>query len=292
MDWDDIRIFLSIVRNGTLGAASREIGQTQPTIGRRLRGLEAAVGQTLFQRTTSGFVMTEAGETVLAYAEQMEENAIAFERRLAGQTAQLAGLLRVSASYWFGNHVLTPVFADFCRKNPDVTIELVTDARQLDLSRRDADLVFRNTRLEQPDIIQRRLVHLDYGLYGNGHMAPPVAGDGAGCPLVAMDTAFADLPDMKWLRQVLPNAHLVYRSNSREAQAVACGTGVGFAVLPQLLAERMPQLTPVDLGSAPPGRDIWLAYHRDLRGLNRLRALLDHTVAFFEGNRRRRGGSV
>ncbi|WP_340138166.1 LysR family transcriptional regulator, partial [Stenotrophomonas maltophilia] len=58
MDWSDLRVFLSIAREGTLGAAGRKIGQTQPTMGRRLRALEAALGQTLFQRTADGFVLT------------------------------------------------------------------------------------------------------------------------------------------------------------------------------------------------------------------------------------------
>ncbi|QYO76041.1 LysR family transcriptional regulator [Devosia salina] len=279
MDWDDVRVFLSIARNGTLGAAARDIGQTQPTLGRRLRGLEQAVGQTLFQRSSNGFVLTEAGQSVLATAEQMEEQAVGFARILAGQENGLSGLLRVSSSDWFGAQVLTPVFSDFCRTHPNVTIELITDARRLDLSRRDADLVFRNVQPEEPDIVQRKLIEIDYGFYGIDRLPPPEAGDGAGCPLVTMDTGFADLPDMDWLRTVLPNAHPVYRSNNREAQAVACAAGVGFAVLPRILAERMPQLKAINLGSAPPGRTMWLAYHRDLRHLARLRALLEHTIA-------------
>ena len=111
MEWSDVRIFLAIAREGSLGAAARVVGQTQPTMGRRLRALEAALGQSLFQRTADGFVLTDEGAAVMASAERMEEEALAFERRLAGHESALSGQLRLAASDWFGSYVLTPVLA-------------------------------------------------------------------------------------------------------------------------------------------------------------------------------------
>jgi DNA-binding transcriptional LysR family regulator len=84
MEWSDLRIFLAIAREGTLGAAARKLGQGQPTMGRRLRALEQSVGQTLFQRTGEGFVLTDEGTAVLSHVERMEEEALAFQRQLAG----------------------------------------------------------------------------------------------------------------------------------------------------------------------------------------------------------------
>src|SRR6267154_2289616 len=95
MEWSDLRIFLAIAREGTLGAAARKLGQSQPTMGRRLRALERAVGQTLFQRTGEGFVLTDEGAAVLSHAERIEEEALAFERRLAGRDRQPDGMPRV-----------------------------------------------------------------------------------------------------------------------------------------------------------------------------------------------------
>src|SRR6478672_3135641 len=94
MDWGDVRVFLAIAREGTLAAAARRLGQSQPTMGRRLRALEQALGQTLFQRTAEGFVPTEEGAAVLGHAERMEEEALGFARRLAGSGARLEGPLR------------------------------------------------------------------------------------------------------------------------------------------------------------------------------------------------------
>lgn len=136
MDWSDLRIFLAIAREGTLGAAARKIGQTQPTMGRRLRALEAALGQTLFQRTADGFVLTDEGTAVLRHAERIEEEALALERRVSGVETELDGLLRLSSSDWFGTVMLSPVIAAFGKRYPKVTVELLTDARLYSLPRR------------------------------------------------------------------------------------------------------------------------------------------------------------
>ncbi|MET1027200.1 MAG: LysR family transcriptional regulator [Dongiaceae bacterium] len=283
MEWSDLRIFLAIARTGTLGAAARQLGQTQPTMGRRLRALEEAVGQVLFQRTSDGFVLTDEGAAVLAHAERMEEEAIAFERQLAGQGQQLDGLLRVSSSDWFGAHLLAPLFADFTQSHPRVTIELITDARLFSLARREADLVFRIKPFDEPEVVQRKLMRIDYALYAPAGTAPPQPGDGTGHALVTMDSAFGGLPDALWLQRLLPRAHIAFRSNNRDAQAQACAAGAGLAVLPRPLGDAMPGLQQLDLGEPPPGRDVWLGYHRDLKRLARLRALLDATIARFGG---------
>lgn len=278
MDWGDVRIFLAIARTGSLGAAARHTGQTQPTMGRRLRVLEDSVGRTLFQRTSDGFLLTDDGSAVLAYAQRMEEEALAFERSLAGKEQHLTGVIRVSSSDWFGVHVLTPVFAEFLRQHRHVSIELVTDSRRFNLTRRDADLAFRITQFDEADVIQRKFIHMDYALYGPIDAVPPQRGDGEGYGLVTMDSAFETLPDVSWARKMLPKAYVVFGSNNRGAQARMCAEGGGFAVLPRPLGDNTVGIHRVDLGEAPPGRDVWFGYHRDLRRLARLRALLDLTI--------------
>ncbi|HUN49088.1 MAG TPA: LysR family transcriptional regulator [Stellaceae bacterium] len=275
MEWSDLRIFLAIAREGTLGGAARKLGLTQPTMGRRLRTLESAVGQALFQRTADGFVLTDEGSSVLVHAERMEEEAIAVERQLAGQDAQLEGLLRLSSSDWFGVHILTPVLAEFSRRHPKVCVELLTDTRFYSLSRREADLVFRIAPFDEPEILSRRLLHLPYALYVPTGSELPSMGDGSGARLITMDLAFAEMPDVIWLKRALPKAPVVFRSNNREVQARVCAEGAGLAVLPRPLGDSTPGIARVDLGDEPPGRDTFVGYHRDLRRLTRLRALLD-----------------
>ena len=278
MEWSDIRHFLAIARARSLNGAARLTGQSQPTMGRRLRALETALGHALFQRGSEGFVLTDEGAALLAHAERMEEEALAFERELAGHGEALDGQLRVSSSDWFGVHMLAPVFASFLKANPRVTIELVTDARLLNLARREADLAFRIQAFAEPDIIQRRLMTIPYGLYAAKGRARPPAKDGSGCALITLDAAYRDFPDARWLKQVLPQAHVAFTSNSREAQARMCAEGVGLAVLPRPLGDGMDGLRLVKTEAPPPSRDVWLGFHRDLRRLRRLRALVDTCV--------------
>jgi len=273
MEWSDLRIFLAVARGGTLGAAGRELGLTQPTMGRRIRALEAALGQTLFQRTSEGFVLTDEGAAVLAHAERMESEALGIARAASGQPGELEGSLRVSSSDWFGAHVLTRAVASMHRRHPAVTIELVTDARLLSLARREADLVFRIAPFDEPDIAQRKLLHMPYAAY-----AATTGDDASPRQRITMDTAFGDMPDVAWLQARLPATPVVFRSNSREAQARACALGVGIAVLPCPLGDATPGLRRVELGDDPPGRDVWLGYHRDLRHLPRLRAFVDEVL--------------
>ena len=296
MEWSDLRLFLAIARAGSLGGAARKLttggnpgmtdaasasrlSVTQPTMGRRLRALESALGHKLFQRTKVGFVLTDEGSAVLLHAERMEEEALAIERQLAGRAQHLEGSLRITASDWFATHVLTPVLAEFAVTHPYVAIELLSEARFLSLSRREADLAFRIRPFDEPDVITRKLIHVPYAAYIRTGTAHPKAGEGTGAALIALDAGFNGVPDDSWLQTMLPNARVVFRSNSRDVQAKMCTQGIGISVLPIRLGDAVIGLERIDLGANPPGRDTWLGYHRDLQRLTRLRALLDLVVA-------------
>ncbi|MGV8920935.1 MAG: LysR family transcriptional regulator [Pseudomonas sp.] len=278
MDWNDVRVFLAIAREGTLCAAARHLGRTQPTMGRRLKVLEESVGQKLFQRTVDGFVLTEEGVALVAHAERMEEEVLTFQRQLTGEEQQLEGLLRITSSDWFGTHLLSPVLVEFANLNPHVSIELLTDTRFYSLSKCEADIAFRIQPFDEPNVVSRKLLRMRYAAYvlkGDPH---PIAGDGNGTLLITMDTAHENLPCYTWVQSKLPNARVAFRSNNRDVQAQMCVRGAGLAVLPIPLGESFPELEIVDLGDEPPSRDTWVGYHQDLRRLKRLRMLLDLVI--------------
>lgn len=274
MEWSDVRIFLAIARSGTLGAAARALHLSHPTVGRRLRALEQATGHTLFQRTADGFVLTEEGNAILPLAEQMEEGALAMERRLAGQEQDLQGTLRISSADWFGAYVLPPIIADYAKAYPHVDIEVLTGTRLFSLAQREADIAFRIVPFDSPDVVQRRLTRLAYGAYVAAGSPEPVYGDGAGFRLITHDTSTGQFPDIAWLTESFPNARPVLRSNNRNVQGRMCGQGIGICVLPQVVGNQMPALRRLGLPAEPPGRDIWMGYHRDIRRLQRLRAFI------------------
>lgn len=282
ISWDDLRLFLEIARAGTLTSAAETLSISQPTAGRRLRALEVAIGAPLFQRTPTGHRLTDEGEAMLAHAENMEGDVIALERKLFGGGGGLDGILRLSASDWFANYVLSDPLASFALQHPAMTVEVVVDWRLLDLQRREADLVFRFVAFSTPEVVQRRFTHVRYGLYAHAdylerHGRPDPAGAGEGHVFIGLNSALDNAADLQWMHKLYPDARMAFRSNSREMQARICAGGAGLAIVPRILGDKFPLQLIAE--ASPPGRDVWLGYHGDLRRLRRLRALVDHLAA-------------
>jgi len=275
MEWSDVRIFLAVARGGSLGEAARSLGVSHPTIGRRIRALEDEAGQPIFRRTSDGLVLTDVGDAVLAMAESMENSALSIERRLAGNHQRLEGLLRISSADWFAGYVLAPVLAELGRRHPAVVPEVIASYRLLDLSRRDADVAFRIVPFSEPDIVQRRLMRMSYGLYGTAETARAAQKEPASVGLILMNTAQSHFPDVAWLIDKFPGSPRVFTSTSRSVQAQMCLRNMGIAVLPRPLGDALAGLQRIDTPDPPPTRDIWVGYHQDLREMDRLRALLD-----------------
>lgn len=277
MEWSDIRIFLAVVRGRSFGEAARSLGVSHPTIGRRIKALEDEAEQPLFRRTKDGLVLTDAGDAVLSLAESIEESALSLERRLAGNHERLEGILRISSADWFAAYVLAPIFVELGRLHPAVVPEVIASYRLLDLSRREADVAFRIVPFSEPDIVQRRLMVMPYGLYGSAEKVNAVSKDPRSVSLILMNSAQAHFPDVAWLLDRFPHSRRAFTSTSRSVQAQMCLRGLGLAVLPRPLGEGIAGLHRIDALGEPPTRDVWVGYHQDLRHMDRLRALLDIT---------------
>lgn len=274
IDWEDLRYFLAVHRAGSLVGAARLIGSSQPTVGRRIRALEMAVGRKLFQRSAEGFLLSDDGLMLLRYAEQVENSVDTMHLNLLGTELELSGTLRVSSSDWFGSEVLAAYAAKFSAIHPKVSIELVTDSRTFNLNRRETDLAFRIVPFDDPDIAQRKILTMDYAVYTAVNNDDKTRN----WSLITMDSQFGDLPDAVWLRQQFPNAHVIFTSNSRQVQANYCATSKALAVLPTALGDCIPGLKRFITNESPPKRDVWIGYHSDLRSLSRLRAFIDFVV--------------
>lgn len=277
MKWSDVQIFLAVARSGSFGEAARSLGVSHPTVGRRIKTLEDEADQPLFRRTKDGLVLTDVGDAVLALAESMENSALSMERRLSGNHRRLEGILRISSAEWFAGYVLAPVLAELGCRHPAVVPEVIASYRLLDLSRRDADVAFRIVPFSEPDIVQRRLMRVSYGLYGSAETARAMQNDPASVGLILMNTAQSHFPDVAWMLDRFPFSRRAFTSTSRTAQAQMCLRGMGIAVLPRPLGDAVSGLQRIDTLDQPPARDIWVGYHHDLRHMDRLRAMLDIT---------------
>lgn len=277
LDWDDLRYFLAVARAGSLSAAARVLGVAQPTVGRRISAFEQSLGAQLFVASPSGQVLSVTGQRMLAHAEQMERSALAAEHVASGRDVGLSGHVVITASEWLLRSVVGPLLAPLLAEQPALEIELLAEARHLSLVRREADLALRPSRFEQPEVLQRQVAVLAFGLYAADsflarHGPPDFERQCAGTPLIAMSKALGKVPDVEWLPSFAARANVVARSNGREPMATMAAAGMGLAVLPRIVGDATPGLRLLVTPSPAPRRPLWLGAHRDARSVPRMKA--------------------
>jgi DNA-binding transcriptional LysR family regulator len=277
--WDDYRFAAAVARNGSLSGAARELGTHHSTVFRRLAALEDATGVRLFERTAEGYVPTAAGGEIFAVLGDVESGILAVERRLAGADLRLSGTVRVTTPEDIALLLVEPHLARFQAAYPDIELEIVTENRLFNLTRREADIAIRPAREPQGDMVGRRVADIAMAAY-----AAPAYLVRAGRPrepddlrrhrLVGYEDSLAHVGAAQWLARFEDGANVALRSNSLMVQAAAVGAGLGVGVLPCFMvpAEGYEQLWPplAALSGA-----LWVLTHPDLRRTPRIRAVLD-----------------
>jgi DNA-binding transcriptional LysR family regulator len=278
-DWNDLRLVLALARARSLPGAAAALGVNHSTAYRRLAALEARLGIRLFDKAAGGYRATEAGQRMAGAAERVEAETLALDRAITGQDTSLSGSLKVTSSETLAYRVLTGLLADFRRQHPGIRVELSIDNRQLDLSRREADVALRATRPTEGDLFGRKVADIAWTIYGSrGYLAehgmPAGIADAAKFAFIGWEDG-ARVRAAEWLADAVPAAAVVYRSSSLVNQLVAVQNNIGLAVLPCYLGDPEPDL----VRTAPPmrelTRELWLITHSDLRQTARVRAFFD-----------------
>lgn len=277
LDWDDLRCFLAVARDGSLSAAARSLRLTQPTVGRRISSFEKHLGAKLFDRTPAGHTLSENGRKLLPYAERMEVEALAAHRSVSGRDAGLRGPVKITASEWMIDRVLAPIVTPFVTRHPGIEVELLAEPRHLNLVRGEAEIAIRPSRFEHQDVVEVDVGVLGFALYASDeylveHGEPDFARGCEGHALIAMSESLARIPDVPWLPQVAGNARVVARSNGRLPMATLAAAGTGMAVLPTYVGDRTPSLRRLSSPVPGPERRLWLAAHRESRTIPRVKA--------------------
>jgi len=293
LDWDDLRYFLAVARHGSLSAAARRLEVAQPTVGRRLASLERQLGARLIVPTPTGQTLSPTGQRMLAHAEQMERDALAAEHIAFGRDAGLSGPVRVTASEWMIESVLAPLVAPFLVEHPRLCLELLADPRHISLVRREADLALRPSEFEQPEIVQRRVGSISFGLYASdGYLArhgmPNFENLCSGHFLIAMSEHLTKVPDTDWLPRVAAHAHVVARCNGRLPMAALAAASVGITCLPRFIGDATHGLRRLSAPEQEPARTLWLGGHRDAGAVPRIRA----SVLFLKASLQRLQGAL
>lgn len=279
MDWDKLQYFLFLARHGTLARAGMALHVDATTVSRRVSALETVLGQTLFERTPAGFVLTAAGRALVPHAEAMA--AAAARIHLAQEDGSgLSGQLRVSVSEGFGNSFIAPRLASFVAAHPELEIDLVASSGFLDPSRREADMAVLLARPRKGPLITRKLSDYSLGLYApaarpdwqDAVAAGPLAR--AGIPVIGYMPDILYAPELDYLGEIEPGLRASVRSSSILAQRRMIAGGAGVGVLPCFLAADDPGLVRVRPEQAI-ARAFWLALHRDIAPQPRIRAFID-----------------
>ncbi|MEM8812673.1 MAG: LysR family transcriptional regulator [Pseudomonadota bacterium] len=275
LDWSDMPFILSVCEAGSLAGAARMMDVNHSTVFRRVEGVEKRLGVRLFERHSHGYVMTAAGELFYSRAILLCEGMNQIELELGGKDLRLEGRLTVTTTDSL-LHCLTPVFSAFQEKHPDVELRLVSDARSLDLTRRDADIALRPT-LNPPDHwVGRKISKVVCATY-----ASKTYWEGSGNPSaretrwVMLDDDLDQSPMSKLTLQRKPGNARVTIVNTVMGVFDAVRSGLGIAVLPCYLGEQSSDLVRVDEPDGDVVWDFWLLAHPDVRRSARVHAFFE-----------------
>ena len=279
--WELYRSFLAVIREGSLSAAARRLALTQPTLGRHVESLAAALGIALFTRSPQGLQPTPAALDLVPHAEAMEVAAAALQRAASGESGEERGTIRLTASELMGGEVLPPMLARFHAHHPGIVIELVLTNRSEDLLRREADLAVRMARPRQAALVAKRVGAVGIGLYAHRRYAearglPRSLDELAQHPLIGFDRDETSWRSLGETGLAVTRERFAFRSDSDLAQLAALRAGFGIGGCQHPIARRERDLLPVLPRTIRFGLEIWLALHEDLRASRRVRLLFDH----------------
>jgi DNA-binding transcriptional LysR family regulator len=275
--WDDVRFFLAVAREGSLSAAARALDVGHVTVGRRIALLEKRLGVTLLNKTPDGFATTSAGEAILRQCMAMESAALDVERTAAGRDSRVAGSVRVTATEALAYQVVVPAVAALRQAHPELQVDLTVGVRSLDIARRDADLAIRLARPSASDLVCRKLGEMGFSLYASprylARSGRPLRGRGmAGYDLVTFTGAPAATSPF-FMGESLEGARIALRCDNPLMQLRAVANEAGIAELACFLGDASPGLVRVWPHEPPARRTAWLIIHQDMRRSARIKAV-------------------
>jgi DNA-binding transcriptional LysR family regulator len=281
MDWNDVRVFLAIVRERSMRAAGRALGLSQPTIARRLAAFEASFGgPALFDRVPEGLRLNAAGEQLLSAAESIEDAVLTLARRSASASPVLSGTVRVSTGECAGGFLARSLSDETPALPPGITLELVDELRQTaNLVRRQADMALRHEPPEGGDYYISKAGTFACAVYRR-------RGAGASAWVTYTDEQ-AHYAPARWVqRQVEETGSTVtLRASSMLMHLEAIRAGTGRGVLPCYVGDGHPLLERLTPPIPEIAGEYWIIVHRDLRRSACVRAVIDWVKAVFAGQR-------
>ncbi len=272
IEWDDVRYFLAVAREGSVRAAAGRLGVNHSTVLRRVAQLEQRLAAQMFEKLPSGYRLTAAGEEVLELASQMEASSLQLETRVLGRDQSVRGLLRVTLAPPLATHLLMPDFADFARLHPDIEMDVLSSGELANLTNREADVAIRV-------VYDRKTLPLNlHGLKG-----PDLFGgvyisrdrlaawrSGARDPIRWIVISMFGVPDWAGEGEVRA-AEIPFRTTDAATQLAAVRQGIGMTTLPCFVGDADPALARVPGTGLHMYGTLWLLTQGEARKTKRVR---------------------
>ena len=281
LDWNDLRHFLAVARTGSTLAAGKALRVSQTTAARRVTALEGELKLVLFERRPTGYVLTPAGEALLAQAESVEAAAARFADAAASQSRDVTGTVRLTVDEIYAVALLPPLLRELHDAWPGIRIELDPTEAKRDLGAGEADIALRLTKGSADSALVGRRIGQDCWTiycsrdYAATHGRPRRRRDLAGHTFIGGGSPMVWRAWSEWLERNNFADRVAVHHGTSTGLLAAARAGLGLAVLPSLVADLDPDL----VRCLPPEPDhefeIWLLTHERLRHTPRVRAVLD-----------------
>jgi len=282
MDWDKLKIFHAVAEAGSFTSATVILNISQSAISRQIQSLEEDLKVKLFERHARGLTVTQNGEYVYKTAHEVISKIKEIETSLGDQKNKPTGKLTITTVRSFGTHWLTPRIQEFMNLNPEIEVELIFDDKELDLSTRQADIGIFMRRPKQLNYIQRKLVDINYHIYGSTKYLgkngiPKTINDltkhrfisfGKGAPSPVFNPDWALKLGRKDNNKIKP----VMKVNSVMGLLLAVESGVGLAALPDYLVSQSNNVVKVLPKSEGPITEAHFVYPQSLKNIARVQA--------------------
>jgi DNA-binding transcriptional LysR family regulator len=270
-----MRIVLAICRAGSLTGAAKALKLNKSTVFRQINAVEKKMGVRFFERVQQGYVMTEAGEFVMHAAARMEEEALTLERELLGKDFRLQGDIRLTAPEGITIHMLAPVIASFCKKHPDIRVQVEITNMPLELTRREADLAVRVTNKPPDTSLGRCIGEFNFCAYASPrylkkHLTTVLSEHNW---VTILDETDWLIPII-WKKKERARDKIVFSSSLTMAAISAAKQDMGVILLPCFMGDMENGLNRVGQPIKELRSELWVLTHPDLRHTARVRALM------------------
>lgn len=280
LDWNQLKAFLETAETGSLSAAARKLGLTQPTLSRQVAAIERRMGVTLFERVGKAMALTPTGLELLEHARTMGTAAEALGLAATGRSQAVGGVVSVSATDAVAAHVLPPLVRRLREQEPGIAIEVISSNALSDLLRREADIAIRHVKPEQPDLIARLIREASASFYASEdwvriHGHPRSAEEAAHLAFVGSDRTGQYLGYLRQHGLPLSEANFSCYAEHSVAHWSLVRQGMGIGAMMDEIASATEGIVRV-LDEVPPVRfPIWLVSHRELRTSRRIRVVFE-----------------